>query len=61
MCENKKGRSKGDTWWWNEEVNEAVYWKKEAHKAMSQNSIEENKRRYESLKKKAVSKAIQKG
>ena len=46
-------RSKGDTWWWNEEVKEAVSIKKEAHKAMCQNSTEENKRRYKSMKNNA--------
>ena len=39
-------RSKGDTWQLNEEVKEAVSRKKVAHKAMCQNSSEENKRRY---------------
>ena len=43
-------RSKGDIWWWNEEVKEAVSRKKDAHKAMYQNSIGENKRRLKSLK-----------
>ena len=33
----KKGRER----WWNEEVKEAVSRKKEAHKAMCQNSTEE--------------------
>ena len=46
-------RGIGDTWWWNEEVKEAVSIKKEAHKAMCQNSAEENKRRYKSMKYKA--------
>ena len=53
-------RIKGDTWWWNEEVKEAVSRKKEAHKAMCQNNAEENKRRYRSLineANKALSKA----
>ena len=36
-CWKKRGRSKGDTWWWNEEVKEAVSRKKDAHKAMCQN------------------------
>ena len=61
VCWNKRGRSKGDTLWWNEEVKEAVSRKKEAHKAMCQNSTEENKRRYKSMKNKtqiAVSKAM---
>ena len=46
VCGKKCGRrSKGDTWWWNEEVKEAFSRKKEAHKAMCQSSTEENKRR----------------
>ena len=42
-------------------MKEAVSRKKEAHKAMFQNSTEENKRRYKSMKNKAnkaVSKAM---
>ena len=62
VCGKKRGRrNKGATWWWNEEVKEAVSREKEAHKVMSQNSAEENKRRYESTKtkaKKAVLKAM---
>ena len=58
----KRGRrSKGGTWWWNEEVKEADSKRKDAHKAMYQNSTEENKRRYKSMKnkaRKAVSKAM---
>ena len=53
-------RSRGETWWWNEEVKEAVSRKKGAHKAMHQNRTDENKRRYKGMKtkaKKAVSKA----
>ena len=54
MCWKKRERrSKGDTWWWNEEVKEAVPRKKEAHKALCQNSTEEYKRRYESMENKA--------
>ena len=45
--------SKDVTWWWNEDVKEAVSRRKEAHKAMCQNSSEENKRRYKSMKNKA--------
>ena len=53
-CGKKRGRrSKGDTWWWNEDVMEAVSRKKVAHKAMCQNSTGENKRRYKSMKNKA--------
>ena len=62
MCGKKSGRrNKGDTWWWNEEVKEAVSRKKDAHKATCQNSTEKNKRRYKSMKNKpnkAVSKAM---
>ena len=38
--------------WWKEEVKEAASRKKEAHKAMCQNSTAENKR-YKSMKNKA--------
>ena len=61
VCWRKeRKRSKVDTWWWNEEVKEAVS-RKKARKVMSQNSTEENKRKHKSLKnkaKKAVSKAM---
>ena len=53
VCEKKRERMiKGDTWWWNEEMKEAVSRKKErsTHK-MCLDSTEENKRRYDSLKK----------
>ena len=54
-------RSKGDAWWWNEEVKAAISSKKDAHKVMCQNSTEENKRRYKGMKtkaKKVISKAM---
>ena len=57
MCGKKRGRSKGDTQSRNEEAKEAVSRMKEAHKAMCQNSTEENKRRHKSMKNKALSKA----
>ena len=41
---------RGNTWWWHEEVKETVSRMKEAHKSMCQNSTEENKRRYKSMK-----------
>ena len=44
------GRGEGDTWWWNEEVKEAVSIKKDAHWSMCQNSTEENKRRHRRIK-----------
>ena len=45
VCGKRIWRSKGDTCWWNEQVKGAVSRKKEAHKAMFQNSIDGNKRR----------------
>ena len=57
VCWKKSvGRSKGDMWWWNEWVKEAVSRKKVAHKTMCQNSTDENKRRYKAYK--AVLKAM---
>ena len=60
VCGKKRGRrSEGDTWWWNEEVKDAISLKKEAHKAMCQNSTQENKRHKSMTNKanKAVSKS----
>ena len=57
VCVWKRGRSKGDTWWKNEDVKEAVSRKKDAHKTMCQNITEDNKRMYKSMKNK-VMKAI---
>ena len=65
VCGKKSGmRSKDDTWWWNEEVKEAVSRKKETHKTMCQNNAEEHKLMYKSLTNKAkkeVSKAKREG
>ena len=62
VCGKKRGmRGKGDTWWWNERVKEAVSRKKDEHKAMCQNNTGEKKGRYESMKnnaRKEVSKAM---
>ena len=59
VCGTKRGRrGKGDTWWWNEEVKEAVSRRKDAQKAMCWNSTEENNRRYESMKNKAKKAAL---
>ena len=46
-------RSKEDTCFWNEEVEEAVPRKKDEHIVLFQNSTEESKRRYEGLTNKA--------
>ena len=44
VCWKKRGwKSKGDTWWYDEEVKDAVLRKKDADKTMCQNSTEENK------------------
>ena len=37
VCGKKRSRSKGDTWWWNEEVKEEISGKKVTHKAMCRN------------------------
>ena len=62
LYERNRGRgSKGDAWWWNEELKVVDSRKREVQKAMCQISTEENKRRYKSIKnkaKKAVSKAM---
>ena len=61
MREDKGSKSTGTTRRWNEKVKVAFSRMKDAHKAMCQNSTEENKRRHKSLKnkaKKAVSKAM---
>ena len=47
VCGMKRGwGSKGDTWWWNEVVKEAILMKKDAHKMTCQNNAEENRKRY---------------
>ena len=62
MREKKKGRrSNRDRWWWNDEMWKLLSRKKDAQKAMCQNSAEENKRKYNSMKNKAeisISKAM---
>ena len=62
VCGKSKGRrDRGDTWWWNEEVKEAIANKKAAHKEMCKNRTEENKARYVRMRnraKRAVAKAM---
>ena len=51
VCGKKKGRKNhGDTWWWNEEVREAIQQNKVAYKKMSKNRSEENKAKYKNIK-----------
>ena len=60
VCGKKRGRNNVDTWWWNEEVIEAISRRNEAHTAMCQNRIENN-RRHRNMKnkaRKAASKAM---
>ena len=46
VCGKKKGRrDQGDTWWWNEDVKEAIARKKDAHKEMCKSGTEANKAR----------------
>ena len=61
VCGDKGGggRSKGDTWWWNEDVKEVISRMKDAHKARCQNSSEVIKRRsMKNITKKPVLKAM---
>ena len=59
-----KGRNRrdiGKTWWWSEEVKEAIARKKDALKEMRKNDTEENKARYKNMKnraKKVVARAM---
>ena len=60
LCGMKRGRrSKSDTLCWNERVKEAISRKKDVHKAMCENSTEENEkqRSMKNKAKKAVSRA----
>ena len=54
VCGKRKGRrDQGNTWWWNEEVKEAIANKKDAHKEMRKNRTEENKARYVCMRNRA--------
>lgn len=53
-CGTKRGRkSKGDTWWWNEEVKDVVLKKKTAFKAFCVNRCEVTRAYYKSMKRQA--------
>ena len=62
VCGKRKGRrDQGNTWWWNEEVKEAIVNKKDAHKEIHKNRMEENKARYVRMRnraKRAVAKVM---
>ena len=64
VCGKKKGRKNhGDTWWWNEEVKEAIQQKKAACKKMCKNRSEENKAKYKTIRnrtKKVVADSMRK-
>ena len=49
----RKRRDQGDTWWWNEDVREAIARKKDAHKQMCKTGTEANKARYNNIKNQA--------
>ena len=54
VCGKTKGRrDQGDTWWWNEDVEEAIAGKKNAHKEMRKSGTEANKARYKNMKNRA--------
>ena len=52
-------RNKGDMWWWNEEVMEAISRNKDAHKAICGYQTAENMKKYKSTKKKICLKIIE--
>ena len=62
VCGKKKGRrDQVDTWWWNEDVKEAIARKKDAHKEMRKSGTEANEARYQNMTnraKKVVAKAM---
>ncbi|XP_068739418.1 uncharacterized protein [Montipora capricornis] len=62
VCGKKKGRrDQGGTWWWNEDVKEAIARKKDTRKDMCKSGTEANKARYKNMKnraKKVVAKAM---
>ena len=61
-AERKKGRKdRGDTWWWNKDVQEIIAKKKKAYKEWCKNKSEENKITYRQVKnrtKRVISRAM---
>ena len=54
VCGKKKGRrDQGDTWWWKEDVKEAIARKNDAQKEMCKSRTEANKARYKNRKNQA--------
>ena len=50
-CGKRKGRTNhGHTWWWNEEVKEAIQQKKVAYKKMCKNRSRKNKAKCKNIK-----------
>ena len=50
MCGKKKSRGdRGDMWWWNEEVKDAITKKKTAFKKLCRFPSEENKTKYKRI------------
>ena len=62
MCGKTKGRKdQGNTWWWNEQVKEAIDRKKKAFKTWCKNRSAENKSNYRKARnrtRKVVAKAM---
>ena len=62
VCGKTRGKSiHGGTWWWNDQVKEAIARKKDAYKELCKNGTDENKARYKNMKnraKKMVAKAM---
>ena len=62
VCGKTRGKSiRGDTWWWNDQVKEAITRRKDAYKELCKNGTDENKARYKNMKnhaKKMVAKAM---
>ena len=62
LCGKTKARSdRGNTWWWNEQVKDAIDWKKKVFKLWSTNRSADNKNKYRKARnetKKVIMKAM---